>query len=284
MLKSYPIEGSPYYKPVSQKRMVGWGVFIGILVSALFVRVAITTDGAFGVMMNFVFNSIFIGYTVMLCNYCVFRMYYKLDFDHFKTMSNRGYRLLRPDTRYFWANIPVYLLVSLYLFHVVMVVIYDVTGWYIDLYPYSILDYYPDIWKHSKGTLDIEIYRVASSLYLIHHPIRLYIITPIAIILFCVSSFYWRGKGYFVPRQENISNAKSLFTVIVLIGLLFFALEPSITERNIYEYSRLDVTRTWLPYGLYQLMNLSITYHSIVVFLVLATFLKSRFITIKETV
>ena len=227
MSEKYPIEESPLYKEYPS-----WLIPTIITVAILFMifmlfRIAITTDG-FAITVGFLALVILIlPFGMSVSNIFAFRAFYPYNQPYL--LQKHGsiplyLRLSFIDIRRIWLYIPSLFYMALTLFYIGALIVYDFTGLYVDLYPHSILDIFPDIWEHSGGTLDNEIYRMASSLYLMSYYGYIYICLPLYVCQALVCIYFFKGKE--IPRQFDSGSKCWMYSIGILIMVSLLVIFP----------------------------------------------------------
>ena len=266
MSEKYPIEESPLYKEYPS-----WLIPTIITVAILFMvfmvfRIAITTQGFIFTVAFFALAVFILPLGMSVPNIFVFRAFYPYNQPYLLQKHGSIAFYLRQsfiDMRRIWLYIPTLFYMALTLFCMGALIVYDFTGLYVDLYPHSILNIFPDIWEHSGGTLDNETYRMVSSLYLINYYGYIYICLPLYVCQALVCVYFFKGKES--PRQFESDYKYWLYSIVILImislGIIFPFNESENPNGTIF-----DRMKIWLPYGHYQAIKNLLHFQTVIIF------------------
>ena len=160
-----------------------------------------------------------------------------------------------------------------------MIIVYEVTGLYIDIsnyYDISLL--FPNIWEYSGNTVDVEQYAFANTIYTILYYSIKFIIIPISLTVFVICGYRWLQDFRLSLRDGSldfycISDLKrnpqkiryrTFFSYILTMFLILYAV------LNMFEIAFKEISITYLNDSPY-IMLTSLFILSTIVFMYLGS-------------
>ncbi len=191
--------------------------------------------------------------------------------------------------RYPIFSLPFILFVLLWVLAVILLFIYDFTGWYIDIWSWqNIPALFPYVWDTNDVLKYYDNYRFANTIYIVMHYGIFFVVTPILVIGCCFCSYtYWNLiksrsmhvlydflLGYNFPGNKiPLGMTYKIKRVFILLWLILFcmgmiwAYYAGIVTFGSKILDIFDQITSAVSYGPYQVLKNTINYMTCIFFI-----------------